>query len=366
MTSDEKRGQFLAQLRKDKGLTQQELGKMLHYTDKAISKWEQGKAIPNLEVLKKLSEIFDVKVLELMYGENENNENKCKIEDNIVEELTSSHHKYRRNIIIVVITFLISIIVGLVLIYYFFIRNSIVVYSIGGESENFVIKNGALVLSNKISLFNFNKVESKNNEKIKYIRVYYLDKKGNANLVFEGSNEDYFLEETNGYQDYNFISIEKNDTYVEVIFDNDEKEIVKLNLQKRYINDNIFPEKDGKVSEQLNKNKQDSESVGEKLISMGFKYENSDYVYEINNGTICYVNSNTLSINILSYGKRLNYFIHSYFDDDEILVEKQNDKNEVLDSQIIIQDEEKDCINKACTIEEDYTKFITFLKKKMS
>lgn len=110
MTSDEKRGQFLAQLRKDKGLTQQELGKMLHYTDKAISKWEQGKAMPNLEVLKKLSEIFDVKVLELMYGENEDNENKCKIEDNIVEELTSSHHKYRRNIIIVVITFLISII----------------------------------------------------------------------------------------------------------------------------------------------------------------------------------------------------------------------------------------------------------------
>ena len=40
MTEDEKRGKFLCELRKQKKLTQQKLGELIHYSDKNISKWD--------------------------------------------------------------------------------------------------------------------------------------------------------------------------------------------------------------------------------------------------------------------------------------------------------------------------------------
>ena len=41
-------GSFVAQLRKERGLTQKELAQRLHVTDKAVSKWETGRGFPDL------------------------------------------------------------------------------------------------------------------------------------------------------------------------------------------------------------------------------------------------------------------------------------------------------------------------------
>ena len=49
-------------LRTAKGLTQAELGELLSYSDKSVSKWERAEAVPDAYVLKKMSEIFDVSV----------------------------------------------------------------------------------------------------------------------------------------------------------------------------------------------------------------------------------------------------------------------------------------------------------------
>lgn len=49
-------------LRTAKGLTQAELGELLSYSDKSISKWERAEAVPDAYVLKKMSEIFGVTV----------------------------------------------------------------------------------------------------------------------------------------------------------------------------------------------------------------------------------------------------------------------------------------------------------------
>ena len=70
MNKDEKRAEFLQTLRKRKGLTQQELAEMVHYSDKNVSKWETGKSFPtNPNVILKLAEIFEVSFGVLMYGE---------------------------------------------------------------------------------------------------------------------------------------------------------------------------------------------------------------------------------------------------------------------------------------------------------
>ena len=58
-------GNFLCSLRTEKGLSQSQLGTMLGVTNKAVSKWENGRAKPNTSLLPKLAEILGVTVEEL-------------------------------------------------------------------------------------------------------------------------------------------------------------------------------------------------------------------------------------------------------------------------------------------------------------
>lgn len=52
----------IADLRKKSGMTQQDLAAKLNYTDKAISKWERGESIPDVLVLKQISDMYGVTV----------------------------------------------------------------------------------------------------------------------------------------------------------------------------------------------------------------------------------------------------------------------------------------------------------------
>lgn len=52
----------IAELRKGKGMTQQELAARLNYSDKAISKWERGESIPDVMILKQIADMFGVTV----------------------------------------------------------------------------------------------------------------------------------------------------------------------------------------------------------------------------------------------------------------------------------------------------------------
>lgn len=55
----------LARLRRDKGLTQAELGEKLNYSDKSVSKWERGEGVPDLQVLMRLSDLYHVSLDEM-------------------------------------------------------------------------------------------------------------------------------------------------------------------------------------------------------------------------------------------------------------------------------------------------------------
>ena len=59
-------GQFIARLRKEKNWTQAELAEKLHVTDKAVSRWERGIGLPDINTLEPLAEALDITVLELM------------------------------------------------------------------------------------------------------------------------------------------------------------------------------------------------------------------------------------------------------------------------------------------------------------
>lgn len=61
-------GRFIAERRKQKGYTQKELAEKLMVTDKAVSRWETGKGLPDTSLLKPLGEILGVSVGELLCG----------------------------------------------------------------------------------------------------------------------------------------------------------------------------------------------------------------------------------------------------------------------------------------------------------
>ena len=75
--NDYKFGNKIYELRKKKHLTQEDLAILLDISDKAVSKWENGTSKPTIENLKKLSNIFDISLDELI--EKDDNKKKQKI-----------------------------------------------------------------------------------------------------------------------------------------------------------------------------------------------------------------------------------------------------------------------------------------------
>ena len=59
-------GQRLSRIRKEKGFTQNEIADKVGVTSQAVSKWEKDLASPDIDILLKLSEIFDISVDELL------------------------------------------------------------------------------------------------------------------------------------------------------------------------------------------------------------------------------------------------------------------------------------------------------------
>ena len=59
----------LQELRKQKGLTQEELAQSLYVSRTAISKWESGRGYPNIDSLKRISKLFSVTIDELLSGD---------------------------------------------------------------------------------------------------------------------------------------------------------------------------------------------------------------------------------------------------------------------------------------------------------
>lgn len=68
MVDTQKVGAFIAQCRKEYNWTQKELGEKLGVTDKAVSKWENGRSFPDITLLESLCETFNISVSELLSG----------------------------------------------------------------------------------------------------------------------------------------------------------------------------------------------------------------------------------------------------------------------------------------------------------
>ena len=111
-------GKFILKCRKEKGLTQEQLAEKIGVTSKSISRWENGKTMPDYSLLKDLCQELDINVNELLSGEdikdkdyiNKSEENLIKLRkqiDNRKKVLTIISYVFMA---IIIITFIINIV----------------------------------------------------------------------------------------------------------------------------------------------------------------------------------------------------------------------------------------------------------------
>ena len=97
--NQERIGKFIAELRKEQNLTQEQLAEKLGVTSKSISRWENGKTMPDYSILKDLCQELQISINEFFIGEKINNKDFKKIaDDNLLSVLENSSFTLKEKI----------------------------------------------------------------------------------------------------------------------------------------------------------------------------------------------------------------------------------------------------------------------------
>lgn len=110
-------GKFIAKCRKEQKLTQAQLAEKLNITDRAVSKWKNGKSMPDSSIMLELCEILGITVNELLSGEKINMESNTKIyeqkvDENLIAMKRNNENNLTKNVIISIL-FSITLLTGI-------------------------------------------------------------------------------------------------------------------------------------------------------------------------------------------------------------------------------------------------------------
>ena len=93
-----KTGKFIAECRKKKNLTQAQLAEKLNITDRAISKWETGKATPDSDIMLDLCDILGINVNELLCGEMIDIEQTHEQVNDLIFQMAKNEERYHKRL----------------------------------------------------------------------------------------------------------------------------------------------------------------------------------------------------------------------------------------------------------------------------
>ena len=91
-------GEFIASQRKIQNLTQAALAEKLGITDRAVSKWERGKGLPDVSIMLDLCEIFGITVNELLCGERISMENSNQKNEQLLLDMAEALEQKNKTI----------------------------------------------------------------------------------------------------------------------------------------------------------------------------------------------------------------------------------------------------------------------------
>lgn len=250
--NQEKIGKFIAKMRKEKNMTQQELANKLEVTDRAISKWENGRGMPDIAIIKPLCDALGITYNEFIHGEKSNTKENDKLLYTCISKLTLyeyqkavTHFKsfywktfFRYSLVMLIFSIIICIIM-----HYNFL-------------EFFIVTEIFVMLFIKIDLNNIAK------------RVYYKHNNGNVEKKYKYElYNDYFIRFDSGeplkifYNEINKSIETKDNIYLYSMKQNRififQKNILDLNIINfiKNIKNNYEDNSNLLVDEKIKKNK---------------------------------------------------------------------------------------------------------------
>ncbi len=281
MINSDKIGNFIAELRNNKKLSQEKLGKLLGIGRDSISKWERGVTLPSHEMLLKLSDVFNVTVNEILYGEILNKQNEKEV--NEVSAILYEDVKNGKKIIKRLSIIIVCIIAFLGIYYFINSYKSIKVYTISSSGNYAFIDNGVFIKTRGKIYFSINEIKTKKELNIKKITLYY---KNIENVIYSGDNTNILISQYYGENEYfetDYFKDIDNNLYLFLEYDNGGSETIKLLFTQDYINNDLFFKKEKQTITQKNNDELDIIPTDLNpiinMIKKTYKEEDNTYKY---------------------------------------------------------------------------------------
>lgn len=235
----QKIGNFIISLRKENNMTQAELGDKVGVTDRAVSRWENGHNLPDIMVMEKLSEVFNITLVELMNGEKAEVIKEADL-DKLTENAIAYHkarmRAYFKRLIIGLLAVIGVLFVTLLLIFCINNFNKCKVYRIESDTSDMFVT-GMVVKTNKSTKLVISNFEFRNFEiESVYAIDYHLMINGKD--VFHAGDDLEKFEITRKARYLDKSSYFKTLTIYLDNFQHDEIfESTEISIEFRYIND---------------------------------------------------------------------------------------------------------------------------------
>lgn len=281
-------GKFIATTRAAKKLTQDELAQKIGVTDKAISKWENGRCLPDVSLFKPLCKTLGISVNELLNGEKDTNE------DGYINYIKETNKKNKLKLILTILVSTTILILLLLAIYFLNNFGKTTLYKLYGTSENFAYREGLLTVSNEKYILSTGIVEYAN-ETLEDAKILSIQMKYNNSIITSGnlSKGNTILVEDVGYNEiFSKEKIDNLDNWVIEItyFANDEiyEEIIKIEKEELLKTDKFLSFKSIPIGREEFQ-EQEKESIKENddpvayrdaLLADGFSKTNNPMIVE--------------------------------------------------------------------------------------
>lgn len=220
MKEKEEIGKMLFESRKKKKLKQQDLARILHVSDKTISTWETGKHSPDLETIKKIEEILDIK---------------------IIERIDYMKNKQKRFFTIFIVIILVLALISNVL-YLIHNSNNYQVYTLESQSSQYILRDSYIIISNNKLLIKLNELE---NLELPYQPKYKVT------ITYNEKCEECTIANLNDYKNYS-IQVDHNSKLFKEIKDSKIYLIIEYKDYKNNQVEKIIELKRKKISFQKN------------------------------------------------------------------------------------------------------------------
>lgn len=92
----EKIGSFVKELRKEEGLTQEQLAEQFNVSRRTVSRWETGSNLPDLDILIEMADYYDVDLRELLDGERKGEKMNKELEETVLKVADYSNEKKQK------------------------------------------------------------------------------------------------------------------------------------------------------------------------------------------------------------------------------------------------------------------------------